>query len=258
MALDPFTMALMGGASLGSSFLGSRASGQASQAQSQAAMLGAVLQAQAQERARQDVLAGRSQAERALLQAQPQTLQALQESAARAEDVRRQGAADAERALVEGREAAIRPLTEAEARQEQVLRGAARGQLGALAGAYGEQRGFQQPYLGAGAGAVNQLAALYGVGGEPTAQGYGSFTRQPTLEELQMDPGYAFRLREGERALQAQQAAGGRQVSGAALKAATRYGQEAGSQEYQNAYARFMQNRQATLAGLQGLASGGQ
>jgi hypothetical protein len=109
-----------------------------------------------------------------------------------------------------------------------------------------------------GAGAQNQLAALYGVGGDVNAPGYGSAMRQPTLEELQMDPGYAFRMAEGQRAMQSTLGSSGMRGSGAALKAATRYGQEAGSQEYQNAYARFMANRQAALSGLQGLAGSGQ
>jgi hypothetical protein len=41
------------------------------------------------------------------------------------------------------------------------------------------------------------------------------------------------------------------------LKAATRYGQEAGSQEYSNAYNRFMANRLAATQGLQNLSGQG-
>jgi hypothetical protein len=82
--------------------------------------------------------------------------------------------------------------------------------------------------------------------------------QQPTLAQLEMDPGYAFRFGEGQRAMQAASGASGMRGSGAALKAATRYGQEAGSQEYANAYNRFMANRQAAAAGLQGLAGAGQ
>jgi len=114
---------------------------------------------------------------------------------------------------------------------------------------YGQGIGFQEPYMGAGAGATNQLAALFAPGG--------AYTQQPTLEELQMDPGYAFRQREGERAMQSAFGSSGMRGSGAALKAATRYGQEAGSQEYQNAYARFMANRAAATQGLQNLAGTG-
>jgi hypothetical protein len=123
--------------------------------------------------------------------------------------------------------------------------------LGEAAGRefYGQGVGFQQPYMQAGAGATNQLASLYAPGG--------AYTRQPTLEELQMDPGYAFRFQQGERALQSTLGSSGMRGSGAALKAATRYGQEAGSQEYQNAYARFMANRAQAAQGLQNLAGTG-
>jgi hypothetical protein len=47
-------------------------------------------------------------------------------------------------------------------------------------------------------------------------------------------------------------------ISGAALKAATNYGQQAGSQEYQNAYNRYQTNRNAQLTPLQQLTASGQ
>ena len=109
--------------------------------------------------------------------------------------------------------------------------------------------GFQEPYMGAGAGATNQLAQLFGQGG--------AYTQQPTYEQLQMDPGYAFRFQQGQQAMTNAARAGGLAGSGGALKAATRYGQEAGSQEYQGAYNRFMANRAAATQGLQNLAGTG-
>ena len=125
------------------------------------------------------------------------------------------------------------------------------GRLGESAGRefYGQGVGFQQPYMQAGAGAANQLASLFAPGGE--------YMRQPTLEELQMDPGYAFRFREGQRALEQSAAARGGLLGGGAGKALARYGQEAGSQEYGNAYARFMANRAAATQGLQNLMGTG-
>jgi hypothetical protein len=114
---------------------------------------------------------------------------------------------------------------------------------------YGKGVAAQEPYTTAGAGATNQLAQLYGVGGD--------YTRMPTLEELQMDPGYAFRTKMGEQAMLNMARAGGSAGSGGALKASIRYGQEAGSQEYQNAYARFMENRLRATQGLQNLAGTG-
>ena len=114
---------------------------------------------------------------------------------------------------------------------------------------YGQGVGFQEPYMGAGAGATNQLAQLFGQGG--------AYTQQPTYEQLQMDPGYAFRFQQGQQAMTNAARAGGLAGSGGALKAATRYGQEAGSQEYQNAYNRFMANRAQAVQGLQNLAGVG-
>ena len=119
----------------------------------------------------------------------------------------------------------------------------------ALESYYGRGVGFQEPYMGAGAGATNQLAALFGQGG--------AYTQQPTLEQLQMDPGYAFRFQQGQQAMTNAARAGGLAGAGSALKAATRYGQEAGSQEYQNAYARLMANREQAVQGLQNLAGTG-
>jgi hypothetical protein len=114
---------------------------------------------------------------------------------------------------------------------------------------YGQGVGFQEPYMGAGAGATNQLAQLFGQGG--------AYTQQPTYEQLQMDPGYAFRFQQGQQAMTNAARAGGLAGSGGALKAATRFGQEAGSQEYTNAYNRFMANRAAATQGLQNLAGTG-
>jgi len=62
--------------------------------------------------------------------------------------------------------------------------------------------------------------------------------------DFQGDPGYQWRLQQGANAVDQSAAARGTQLSGATLKALQRYGQNFGSNEYQNAYAR---NRQAYL-----------
>lgn len=69
----------------------------------------------------------------------------------------------------------------------------------------------------------------------------GKLTRGEVLPE----PGYAFRLGEGMKALERVQAARGNMLSGGALKAGQRYAQDLASQEYGNAY-----NRLANIAGL--------
>lgn len=58
---------------------------------------------------------------------------------------------------------------------------------------------------------------------------------------FQKDPGYQFRLDEGNKALTAALAARGRGGGGAALKELTRYGQGFASNEYQNAFNRTNQ-----------------
>ena len=78
------------------------------------------------------------------------------------------------------------------------------------------------------------------------------------MEQFQADPGYGFRLAEGQKALDRQAAARGGLISGSALKGAQRFGQEMGSQEYTNAFNRYQTERQARLNPLQSLAGVGQ
>jgi hypothetical protein len=66
--------------------------------------------------------------------------------------------------------------------------------------------------------------------------------------DYQADPGYAFRLAEGQKALDRQAAARGGLMSGGALKAAARYGQDMGSQEFGNAYSRALDAYNADVA----------
>lgn len=102
----------------------------------------------------------------------------------------------------------------------------------------------QQPFLEAGVGALNKLTA---------AADYKPFG----MDQFKADPGYAFRLSEGQKALERSAAARGGLISGAVLKAATRYGQDMGSQEYTNAFNRYQTERAATLNPLQSLAGVG-
>ena len=61
--------------------------------------------------------------------------------------------------------------------------------------------------------------------------------------DFQADPGYAFRLSEGIKALDRTAASRGGLLSGATLKGAQRYGSDLASQEYQNAFNRYQANR---------------
>jgi len=104
---------------------------------------------------------------------------------------------------------------------------------------------LQAPFREAGVRALPELE---------TASRYTPFG----MDQFQQDPGYAFRLSEGQKALDRQAAARGGLISGSALKAAQRYGQDMGSQEYTNAFNRYQTERQARLNPLQSLAGFGQ
>lgn len=110
---------------------------------------------------------------------------------------------------------------------------------------YEEGVARQQPWLQVGQNALAKLQA---------ASDYTPFG----MAQFQADPGYAFRLSEGQKALERSAAARGGLLSGAAGKALTRYGQDMGSQEYMNAFNRYQAERQARLGPLQSLAGVGQ
>jgi hypothetical protein len=84
----------------------------------------------------------------------------------------------------------------------------------------------------------------------------GDLSRSFTLADFQKDPGYQFRMDEGEKGINRAAAARGGLVSGAALKELDRYDQDYASGEFSNAYNRFNNdrttrfNRLSTLAGL--------
>ena len=111
----------------------------------------------------------------------------------------------------------------------------------------------QKPFYEAGLTGQNRLMELLGLGGDPNAQGYGSAMRPFGMSDFEADPGYAFRMKEGLKGLDQQAAARGGLISGNALRGATAYGQQLGSQEYQNAYDRYQTNRANMLNPIQSL-----
>lgn len=110
---------------------------------------------------------------------------------------------------------------------------------------YEENVKRQQPFYQAGVNALPELVS---------AARYTPFGQ----EQFTADPGYGFRLSEGQKALERSAAARGGLISGGALKAATRFGQEMGSQEYTNAFNRYQAERAARLNPLQSLTGMGQ
>lgn len=123
---------------------------------------------------------------------------------------------------------------------------------------YNQQRKDLAPYTEAGTEGLNALRSYLGVGGDTSAANYGGYNQRFGMDQFTADPGYAFRLSEGMKGLNANAAARGGLISGAALKAATNYGQQAGSQEYTNAFNRFMQQKEAERSGYSDLTRVGQ
>jgi hypothetical protein len=117
---------------------------------------------------------------------------------------------------------------------------------------------LQKPFREAGLTSQNRLLELLGLSKNTGAEGFGSLMRDFGMSDFQQDPGYAFRMSEGMKALDRSAAARGGLLSGAALKGAQRFGQDLGSQEYQNAFNRYQTNRANKLNPLQSLMGAGQ
>lgn len=113
-----------------------------------------------------------------------------------------------------------------------------------------QNRADQEPWREAGVSALGQLSAGTAAGGD--------FNRDFTLADFTKDPGYDFRMREGQRGLDSSAAARGGALSGAAIKASERYSQDYASGEYQNAYNRFNSDRTARFNRLSSIAGTGQ
>lgn len=111
-----------------------------------------------------------------------------------------------------------------------------------------QTRADQAPYREAGTSSLAKLMAGTAADGE--------FSQKFDPSALPSDPGYQFRLQQGEQALNRAAAAGGAGYSGAALKALARFNQGTASDEYGAAYGRFTGeqttkfNRLASLAGI--------
>jgi hypothetical protein len=159
---------------------------------------------------------------------------------------------------------------------------------------YEQTRKDQAPFRAGGLASQNRLMTLLGIGGtrgggggtagggmlagadlsgvtpdgadpfngglniDANSADYGKYSRDFGMSDFTIDPGYLFRLKQGQKALDASAAARGGLISGNALKAAQGYGQEMGSQEYQNAFNRYQINRSNQLNPLQSLMGVGQ
>jgi len=115
---------------------------------------------------------------------------------------------------------------------------------------YQQSRKDLEPWRKQGAQSLSQLAGMMRPGTDMTTR----FSSQ----DFQADPGYQFRLQQGNQGLNRSQAARGMLNSGAALKAAMKFGQGLASDEYQNAYNRWAQQNSDIYNRLAGLANTGQ
>jgi len=135
---------------------------------------------------------------------------------------------------------------------------ATRESIAAQEKAFERQIGLQEPFRKAGISAQNELLDLLGLSENKGAKDYGTLARAFTGQDLYKDPGYAFRLNEGVKALDRSAAARGGLLGGNQLRGVTQFGQDYGSQEYTNAFNRFQAEKQARLNPLQSLLGVGQ
>lgn len=109
---------------------------------------------------------------------------------------------------------------------------------------YNQTRADQAPYRDAGVQALD------------TIQNDPSFNQNFNMSDFQQDPGYQFRMQQGQQAIERSAAARGGLNSGDTMKALTKYNQGEASNEYQNAYNRYTTdqsnrfNRLASVAGI--------
>lgn len=129
---------------------------------------------------------------------------------------------------------------------------AAKSQAAADANAIAEQRRQfdltredYAPYREAGVNALQRLVP--------------DVNRYPTAAEVMSSPGYQFGLSEGQRALDRQFARGGGRISGAAMRAGTRYATNYATSGYNAEWQRRQDrlNRLAAIAGIGQTATGG-
>jgi hypothetical protein len=117
---------------------------------------------------------------------------------------------------------------------------------------------LQEPFRQGGITSQNRIMELLGIGGDANAGDYGRYARDFSMNDFEADPGYGFRLAEGNKALERSAAARGMVMSGSMLKGTQRFGQDLASQEYQNAFNRYQVNRSNQLNPLQSLMGSGQ
>lgn len=124
---------------------------------------------------------------------------------------------------------------------------------GYLTTANNQVQSNDQPWMAAGTGALSQMQGM-------TAAGPPQFTQAQFLAN--QDPAYGFDMQQGLGAVQSSAAAKGGLMSGGTMAAMNNYAQGMASNEYSNAYNRFMSsqntqfNRLGQIAGMGQAATG--
>jgi len=115
---------------------------------------------------------------------------------------------------------------------------------------YDKAIGYQTPFIDAGKQTIGQLATGLQDGGE--------FNRKYSISDFTADPGYAFRMQQGQQAVERGAAARGGALSGAAIKDTQRFGQDLASNEYQSAFNRYNTDLNGRFSRLSSVAQMGQ
>jgi hypothetical protein len=118
---------------------------------------------------------------------------------------------------------------------------------------YDEQVARAQPFLQAGGAGVNRMTELLGIGGSPTAAGYGSLGGGFSMEKFREDPFYQYSLGQGIKDLERTAAARGGLLSGATIRGY----KDVQGREYENAFNRYFTNRANVLNPLSQLGQMG-
>ena len=114
--------------------------------------------------------------------------------------------------------------------QKKASKRAAKMQREALA----QQLALTKPYVEAGTNALAEYQKM---------APYENFG----MKQFEADPGYNFRMAEGMKALERSAAARGLLQSGPTLKGIQQYGQNLASSEYENAFSRYLSEREARM-----------
>ncbi len=112
---------------------------------------------------------------------------------------------------------------------------------------YNLNRNDQAPWREAGATALSDLNAKMP-----------SLNKPFSMSDFTQDPGYNFRLQQGQKALEGSAAARGGLLGGDTMKALTNYNQDAASAEFGSAFERYNANNDRTFNRLASVAGLGQ